>query len=106
MRPFVSFVLIATLWLLAFSASPALVRADDESFEGDAAETTSGNEAESESEESEQPEVAAPVVKKSKGGRREKKAEGTKAPNRFEAEAVIKSQYRDDRGRRYDVDPD
>jgi hypothetical protein len=36
---------------------------------------------------------------------REKEAEGTEAPNRFEADTVLKSQYRLD-GQPLEVDPD
>jgi hypothetical protein len=36
---------------------------------------------------------------------REKEAEGTKAPNRFESEVVIKSKYKHD-GESLEVDPD
>jgi hypothetical protein len=46
-------------------------------------------------------------VKKSKGGKRtrEKDADGTEAPDRFEADTVIKSQYKLN-GQPLEVDPD
>src|SRR5258708_7786784 len=44
---------------------------------------------------------------RSKGKRvREKEAEGTQAPNRFEGDTVIKSQYKSTDGQHYEVDPD
>jgi hypothetical protein len=52
--------------------------------------------------------TAAPVAKprsKVRRGAREKEAEGTQAPNRFEADTVIKSQYKLD-GQPLEVDPD
>jgi hypothetical protein len=42
---------------------------------------------------------------KAKGIRREKETEGTEAPNRFEADTVIKSQYKFN-GEQLEVDPD
>jgi hypothetical protein len=46
------------------------------------------------------------VNKKAKGNRvREKETEGTEAPDRFEADTVIKSQYKLD-GKPLEVDPD
>jgi hypothetical protein len=51
-------------------------------------------------------EATAPVKKKAKGNRaREKETEGTEAPNRFEADTVIKSQYKLN-GEPLEVDPD
>jgi hypothetical protein len=47
----------------------------------------------------------APKPKKVRRGVREKEAEGTQAPNRFEADTVIKSQYKLD-GQPLEVDPD
>jgi hypothetical protein len=54
--------------------------------------------------------VTTPMIKdlkKSKGKktRREKEAEGTEAADRFEADVVIKSQYKLD-GKSLEVDPD
>ena len=56
-----------------------------------------------ESHESE--EAAPPVSKKAKNVNRAKEAEGSKAPNRFEADVVSKSYYRV-RGEPLEVDPD
>jgi hypothetical protein len=52
--------------------------------------------------------AAAPVIpsaKPKRRGPREKEAEGTQAPNRFQADTVIKSQYKLD-GQSLEVDPD
>ena len=51
--------------------------------------------------------AAPPVAKprRVRRGAREKEAEGTQAPNRFEADTVIKSQYKLD-GQPLEVDPD
>jgi hypothetical protein len=51
---------------------------------------------------------ATPVKKKAKAkgsATREKETEGTEAPDRFEADTVIKSQYQLD-GKQLEVDPD
>ncbi len=50
-----------------------------------------------------EPEAEAEVktAKPSKGGNRAKEAEGSKAPNRFEADVVSKSRYK-----QLEVDPD
>ena len=47
------------------------------------------------------------LPKKAKGGKRtrEKDADGTEAPDRFEADTVIKSQYKLN-GEQLEVDPD
>jgi hypothetical protein len=49
----------------------------------------------------------ATAPRKAQGGKRagEKEAEGTQAPNRFQADTVIKSQYKLD-GQPLEVDPD
>lgn len=44
-------------------------------------------------------------VKAKGSAKREKETEGTEAPNRFEADTVIKSQYQQD-GKQLEVDPD
>lgn len=44
-------------------------------------------------------------VKTKGSAKREKETEGTEAPNRFEADTVIKSQYQQD-GKQLEVDPD
>lgn len=57
-----------------------------------------------EAEEEPEPEVK-PEQKLSKGGTRAKEAEGSKAPNRFQADVVTKSNYKLN-GDTLEVDPD
>ncbi|MEK6577593.1 MAG: hypothetical protein AABZ55_00055 [Bdellovibrionota bacterium] len=88
--------LIICLWALSLS-SVAL------------SEEFSGEEGASEGETSESEVPVVPIESKSKalkGKRyREKEAEGTEAPDRFEADTIIKSRYRHN-GEQLEVDPD
>src|SRR4051794_24719745 len=88
----------------------ASARADDASAPAAAAPATDAASAPaaSSAEAGGDGDESAPVVKKPRKGRRggrEKEAEGTQAPNRFEADTVIKSQYKLD-GQLLEVDPD
>ena len=102
--------LIALLWLLGTpvwpdepatpaAAAPATTEAPATSTPAAAPDTEAGGG---------DGEDAPPVVKqtrKVRRGGREKEAEGTQAPNRFQADTVIKSQYKLD-GQLLEVDPD
>ncbi len=69
------------------------------------AQAPAPSEPDSSPENSGAPAPKAAVKKRSRQGTREKEAEGTEAPNRFEGDNVIKSQYQRG-GQPLEVDPD
>lgn len=98
---------VAGALALVRDSAPAFVNSawaqDEQAAEASGGDSASGTES-SEPEPTTQPAVL--IKKPAKGKRiREKEAEGSEAPGRFEADTVIKSKYHLD-GQPLEVDPD